>query len=318
MINFLNLKEQLKSTQFPALCLFGNDRWVKLKAVATVCNVYGISDDMFGVDNLNGAVYNDIEAACLTPSLFSSKKLVVCDNFVFPQGKQQQETVAKLSRLVNSCDGSFCLVFLADAPAVFEKISGLAMVDCNKLDNNSVAKWIVAYGKRQGVAIDSICAKKIGDYCLQDMSRVASETQKLIDYGEVSLNSVELLVHKDTEYQIFDLTKYIAGKNAQVAVELYKGLVASGEEARGLFGLMYNTYRRAYYVKTSEFPSEKLAELLSVKPYAVEKTKEIANNYKPMQLKRILNFFDEADKKLKAFLDETEVMTTLIMQIVSV
>lgn len=318
MINFLNLKDNLKNTQFPALCMCGNDRWVKLKAVASVCDVYGISNDMFGVDNLNGATYNDIEAACLTPSMFSPKKLVVCENFVFPQGKQQQETVEKFSRLLNNCDGSFCLVFLADVAAGFDKIAGLTVVNCNKLDNNSVAKWIVAYGKRQGVAIDNVCAKKIGDYCLQDMSRVASETQKLIDYGEVSLSSVELLVHKDTEHQIFDLTKFISAKNAQAAVELYKGLVASGEEPRGLFGLMYNTYRRAYYVKTSEFTGERLAELLSVKPYAVEKTKEIANNYKPMQLKRILNLFEEADKKLKAFLDETEVMTMLIMQIVSI
>lgn len=316
MITFLNLKENLKNNQYAALCLCGADRWLQRRSLEYICEAYGVVDDGFGVDYLENPSYKDIELACLTPSMFSEKKLVVLENFVLPQGKFGADFASDLSNLIAQCDGSFCLVFESEQSTGFDRIVGLEMVNCDKLDGYSVIKWIVAYGKRQGVEISNACARKISDYCLQDMSRVASETQKLLDYGEVTPESVDLLVHKDTEYVLFDLSKHIANKNAAAAIDLYKGLIASGEEARALYGLLYNFYRRAYYAKTSDMSNDQLASLLSVKPFAVQRAKEIADRYKPMQLKRILNYFDAADKKLKAFLDDTA-MITLIMQIVS-
>lgn len=318
MITFLDLKENLKTNRYAALCLCGADRWLQRRSLEYVCEAYGVVDDGFGVDYLENASYKDIELACLTPSMFSENKLVVVENFVFPQGKLGADMISDLSKLVAQCDGSFCLVFESEQSIGFDKISGLTLVNCDKLDGFSVIKWIVAFGKRQGVEISNACARKISDYCLQDMSRVASETQKLLDYGEVTPESVDLLVHKDTEYILFDLSKHIANKNAAAAIDLYKGLIASGEDARALFSLLYNFYRRVYYAKTSDMTNEQLASLLSVKPFAIQCAKEIAERYKAMQLKKVLNFFDAADKKLKAFLDETETMVTLIMQIVSI
>lgn len=316
MITFLNLKNSLKGGNLSAFCLVGNDRWLKRKSLATIREFYGIEDDGFGVDKLDSPTYKQVETACCTPSMFATQKLVVVENFQISVGKQQTETVQKLEKLISECDGSFRLVFFADQGDFFSKINGLALVDCNKLDGMNVAKWVVAYCKKQGVEVSTACAAKIAEYCLFDMSRVSTETQKLLDYGEITPQTVELLVHKDTEFVVFNLSKTICAKNAQAALELYNGLIASGEEARGLFGLLYNTFRRAYYVKTTE-PTENLAELLGVKPYAVQRTKEIAANYKPMQLKRILNCFEDADCKLKSFVDETEVMTTLILQLVA-
>lgn len=315
MISFLNLKNNLKVNQYAALCLAGKDRWVRHKALAAIMQTYNIPDDGYCVDSLEDATLKDVEMACCTPAMFCEKKLVSVEDFHFPQGKLFSDAADRLSRLISQCDGSFCLVFLSDEAQGFDKIAGLEIVDCDRLDSGSVTKWIIAYGKKQGVEISPICASKIGEYCLQDMARVENETKKLLDYGEVSVESVESLVHKDTEYAVFNLSKTISAKNTQAALEMYKGLISSGEEARGLFGLLYNTYRRAYYAKVSDLPTDKLAELLSVKPYAAEKAKELAAKYKPMQLKRILDYFSDADEKLKAFLDENDVMTALIMQI---
>ena len=317
MITFLTLRENLKNNHYPALCLCGADRWVQRRSLEYICEEYGVVDDGFSVDRLENPSYNDIEMACRTPSMFSEKKLVVVENFQFPQGKAGVDFVDNLTKFLSMCDGSYCLVFESADSTWFDKVGNLTIVNCDKLDSYSVVKWIVAYGKRQGVEISNACARKIADYCLSDMSRVVSETQKLLDYGQVTPESVELLVHKDTEYVLFDLSKHIANKDASAAIDLYKGLIASGEDARALFALLYNFYRRAYYVKPSKMSDDQLASFLAVKPFAVQRAKEIAERYKPMQLKRVLNCFDAADVKLKAFMDETEVMTTLIMQIVS-
>lgn len=316
MIRFLDMREQLQARQYPCLCLYGNDSWVRRKAVSNVCDALGVQNDGFGVDFLDNPAFEDIRLACSTPAMFCDKKVIVCENFVFPQGLKANTLKNDLSTLISRADGSFCLVFVSETDKGFD-FDGVEKVNCNHLDKDSICKWIVSYGKRQQVAIDRMSADKLAQYCLNDMSRVAIETQKLIDYGKVTVDTIEQLVHKDAEYVVFDLSQVIARRNVNRALELYRGLIASGEEPRALFGLLYNFYRRAYYVKTTPASTEELANMLGVKTGAIEYAKEAASRYKPMQLKQALELFEQADNKLKSFLDENEVMTILIMQLIA-
>ena len=318
MIKFLELREKLKTTEYAAVCLFGNDNWLRRKAIENVCEAYNITDDGFSVDRLETPTLEAIRYACFTPSMFCSKKLVVCDGFVFPEGSVKlAETKRQLSEILQQWDGSFCLLFISESDKHFADIEGMETVNCNRLDKGSVVKWIVAYARRQGVNFDALCADRLATYCLLDMSRVAVETQKLIDYGDVSIEAIDMLVHKDAEYAVYDLSGAIADKNANRAMEIYRGLVARGEDPRALFALIYNFYRRVYYVKTSAFSAEETAAYLGVKAGAVNFAKETAQRYKPMQLKRALDCLALADERLKAFVDDNEVMNILIMQLIA-
>ena len=118
MLNFLQLNAQIKTQRYPALCLFGNDEWVKRRALSYVMDSCGVTDDGFSVDTLDAPTIDDIQTSCLTQSLFGDKRVVVCENFVFPKSVGAENAKAKqakadLSKLIESCDGSFCLVFLA-------------------------------------------------------------------------------------------------------------------------------------------------------------------------------------------------------------
>ncbi len=334
MIGFLEMRNTLSANEYPALCLFGNDGWVKNRALVNVCEAYGVEDDGFGIDRLDSPTLEDIALACFTPSMFGSKKLVLCQQPFFPEKKEDAygdkaksdkkrvsdkttELRQGLADILSKADGSFCLVFFADSDKNFVGINGLETVNCNRLDKSSVIKWIVAFCRKQGVAIDTFCADKIASYCLCDMSRVCVETQKLIDYGTINAEAIEMLVHKDAEYAIFDLSGAIANKNAAKAMEIYRGLVARGEESRALFALIYNFYRRVYYVKTSSFSTEEIAGYIGVKPASIGFARDTADRYKPMQLKRALDYLAQADARLKTFADENETMNLLIMQLIS-
>ncbi len=330
MIKFLELREKLKSNRYGGLCLFGNDEWVKRRALSNICEAYGIQDDGLSIDRLDSPTLEDLNLACLTPSMFCSQKLVVAENFALADKKDAQSEAKQkrsadkfadlkkgVSDLLDKFDGSFCLVFVSDTDKGFAEITNLERVDCNRLDRSNIVKWIVSFGKRQGVAIDTLCAGRIADYCLLDMARVSVETQKLIDHGEVTAEAVEMLVYKDAEYAVYDLSGAIADRNAQRAFSIYRGLIARGEENRSLFSLIYNFYRRVYYVKTSSFGNEELSYYLGVKAGAINFARETASRYKPMQLKRALDILSVADERLKAFVDETEVMNILIMQLIS-
>lgn len=318
MIKFLEMREKLKATHYAALCIYGNDAWLKRKSIANVCDAYGIVDDGFSVDRLESPTLESIRFACFTPSMFCSTKLVVCENFVFSEGPSKlADTKKQIADIIRQSDGSFCLVFVSDTDKHFADISGMETVDCNRLDKGNVVRWIVAYGKQNKVAIDNISADRIATYCLLDMARVSIETQKLIDYGSVSIEAIDALVHKDAEYAVYDLSSAIAAKNAARALEIYRGLVARGEDNRALFALIYNFYRRVYYVKTSSLEPAALATALGVKQGAVSFARDTAAKYKAMQLKRALDYLAQADERLKAFVDEGEVMNILIMQLVA-
>ena len=333
MIDFLELKDKLRATEYSALCLYGNDVWVKRRALSNICDVYGVEDDGFGVDRPDPTL-EEITLACLTPSMFGSKKLVVVEAPFFPEkrddvygdkakadSKRVADKTAELRRglsdLLAKADGGFCLIFFADSDKNFVGINGLETVNCNRLDRQSVISWIVSYGKREHRVIDRVCAARIADYCLSDMSRVSVETRKLIDHGEVTPEALEMLVHKDAEYAVYDLSSAIAAQNAARATDIYRELVSRGEEPRALFALIYNFYRRVYYVKTSSFSTEEIAAYLGVKPASVGFARETAERYKPMQLKRALDYLAVADARLKAFVDDGEVMNILIMQLIS-
>lgn len=332
MIKFLEMREKLQKAQFAALCLYGNDVWVKRRALSNLCKMYDVTDDGFGVDRPEPTA-ESIELACLTPNMFGGIKLVVCEQPFFPdkkddfsdKGKVANKKISEkveelrrfLQRLIAKWDGSFLLVFFADSDKNFVGIDGLETVDCNRLDRDSVVKWIVGFARRQGVEIDRFCADRLASYCLSDMSRVAVETQKLIDHGDVTAEAVDMLVHRDAEYVVYDLSTAIADKNAAKAMRIYRELAGRGEEPRALFALIYNFYRRVYYVKTSSFSNEEIAGYLGVRPGSVSYARETAERYKPMQLKRALDRLAEADARLKAFVDDGEVMNILIMQLVS-
>lgn len=321
MIKFLQFNAQLKTQTYPALCLFGNDEWVKRRALGYVFDSCGVSQDDFAVDTLDGPTVDDIQTSCLTQSIFGDKRVVVCENFTFGKGNTEsnkvKEAKAQLSKLIESCDGSFCLVFVANEQSVFSGIRGLEFVDCNRLDSKSVEKWIVSYCKRAGVIIDPACTSKLATYCLNDMARVATETQKLLDYGEITLATIDLLVHRDVEQNIFNLSKHIANRNATLALELYKELEENGEEVMGMFGLLYNAYRRMYYIKTTNYTTDEYASYFGVKPNSLYFLKETADKYKPMQLKRALNFFAKTDALLRAHTHDDQAIELLIMQLCS-
>ena len=56
-LTFLNLKENLAKTFFPALCLFGTDRWLLRKSVDIVCDACHVTDKKNGGDRLEAPSY---------------------------------------------------------------------------------------------------------------------------------------------------------------------------------------------------------------------------------------------------------------------
>ncbi len=321
LIEFINLKDSLKSKFFPVYAICGDDQWLKNKSLENIKNSLQIDlPEMNCFTYEDGVDIDELLTACNTLPFFSMQKLVVVHNFVFPNGKKANEIKEKLANYSAKADESCVLVFVCDDDKNFKTMAGIQLVNCKHLDERAVASWIVAFCKRQGKQIASDVAGKIAQYCLCDMSRVATETEKLCSFakGEITSADVELLVHKDANYEIFKLSEMIANKNSAKALDTLQGLLNRGEQPRALFGLLYNFYRRMYYVKTTTYTTKELATYLGVKgEWQITQVVNIAQSYKMMQLKRALDCFAACDEKIKRFFNETDEINMLVLNLLA-
>jgi len=321
LIEFINLKESLKSKFFPVYVLCGDDQWLKNKSLENIKASLDIQlPEMNCFVYEEGADVDDLVNACNTLPFFSRQKLVVVHNFAFPTGKRANYVKEKLANYCAKADDSCVLVFVCDDDKAFKTVAGVQLVNCKRLDERAVVSWIVAYCRRQGRAIDAAVASKICQYCLCDMSRVATETEKLCSFAtaQITADDVELLVHKDSNYEIFKLSEMIANKNSTKALQTLQGLLNRGEQPRALFGLLYNFYRRMYYVKTTTYTTKELASMLGVKgEWAITQVANVADKYKPMQLKRALDCFAATDDKIKRFFNEIDEINMLVLNLLA-
>jgi len=326
MMDFLTMKESLKAKFFPVLAVCGNDAWLRAKAVENVAATLDVA-----YPEMNKVVYeqptdmDEILIAASTLPFFSKQKLIVVENFVFAQGgkrqdgKRAQEQKAKLEKYASQADDGCALVFVTENESDFDGVRYVEKINCNRLDQKSVVAWVTAFCKRKKIEIDRFAAGRLADFCLCDMARVSTETEKLCDYsdGVITISDVDAMVHRDSEYVVFDLSRAIAEKNGAKALDMVQNLLARGEDVRSLFSLLYNYYRRMYYTRVSEATPAQLAAKLGVKESAIRFASEVAQRYKPIQLKRAVDHFAAADAKLKAFYNEGDTFDLLIMQLLA-
>ncbi len=319
MIDFLKLRENLNSSFYPLLIIKGKDEWVKSRAISYIIDSMDIEYSDMNIHHVEGGNVDDLMMICNTLPFFSNQKVVIVNNLQCGQGDDLLRTASMLNKYISSSDNSCCLVMYMDSDnMLLGKVSG-EVVNCDKLSDKDVVKWIIAIAKKNDRTIETSTANKISQYCLADMGRVSSELDKLCVHATDSIDDsmVELLVIKDTEYMVFDLSKVIANKNTALALDMLSQLMRQGNDARKLFPMLYNYYRRMYYIRISKCDKDTLATQLGVKVGAIGFAKDVANKYKPRQLLSALALFAEADIKLKSFANELDTMQLLVLQLVA-
>ncbi len=318
MIEFLHLKSKVNSCFFPLLILKGNDEWVKSRAVTAITNSLDIEYDDMNIHHVDGGSIDDLMMICNTLPFFSPQKIVIVRNMIIGNDKNGARTVKMLNDYIDSSDNSCCLVLIVGDDKALSKVAG-ETVNCNRLGDSDITKWITSVASSRNRTIDRGTASMISRYCIGDMGRVSSELDKLCVHSTSDIDSsmVELLVVKDTEYMVYDLSKVIAKKNTAVALDMLSALMRQGNDARSLLPMMYNYYRRMYYIKISKCDRDTLATQLGVKSGAIGYVKEVCDSYKPRQLLNALALFADADAKIKNFANEQDTMQLLVLQLVA-
>lgn len=184
----------------------------------------------------------------------------------------------------------------------FDK-EGVVKVDCTA-DMALCVGWICNEAKKANLKILPQTAIKIAEYCLLDFTKINCETNKLLDFcaeeGEISPRAVDEIVHKDSEYQIYEMVERITSGKFDEAYGILTDLLSKNESEQRLFVSIYSHFRRMLHVAVSDAKNSEIAEVLGVKEYAIKMTRLQLRKFSVKRLKAICEKFADYDNNFKS------------------
>lgn len=301
-MKYVEFKNGLNNGQEFAIYLFeGEDAFFRESGVSLLKEKF-ITEPELNLVNMD----SDCSAEQLVSSLegypFMSKKRMTLVREFYP--KQDFFTKHFKEYLEKPFLESILVVVNEKTCDTLKKISNVCLVECGKADISLLIKWVKARCSMSSVNIDAETAKTLAEFCLSDMTRIKSETDKLISFvgngGTITLNDVKAMVEQDTEYKIYELTDCVAKKNFLSALTIIKDMTNKGEPAQRLLSYIYNYFRRLLHVAISEMTDSEIAKAFGVKEYAVTKMKQQAKLFKKRALKNAVDVLSDADYKIKS------------------
>lgn len=302
-MKFIELKKELENKVCPAYLISGNDRFLCYSALDLIKKAANIS-----LSDLNEVVIagenctlDDIVKSASVFPFVDAYRLVQVNNF---SAKAKEKNNVLSEYLKNPLESTILVFFNLEAnDAIKPFMDKIVHIDCDKLDVNTIARVVKTKAKQSGTEIEDQAIEKLILYCNNDMARITSELEKLICYAsdkQIREQDVMDLVEQDKEYQVFELSEFIAKGNKEKALDLVYTICS---DSRGTFSLLtplYNSYKRALYVAVNKDKTDsELASLLGIKEYAVKMSKNQARAYNPKKLKQIVDMLYEADRNIK-------------------
>lgn len=304
---------------FPVYLFEGEDAFFRERGLALLKSKF-ISNPEIDCSVMDGDFSaNDLVGNLSGYPFLSKKRMVVLREF-YP--KQELFKNGLREYLENPSPLSILVVLNEKPCEPLKKYPSVLTVDCAKQDALLVARFVKSECAREGVEIDLECARLIGEYCLFDMTRVDVETQKVIAYakqdGIVTKPIIEMLVSKDNQFKIYELTNFIGKKDFKNAMAVIKELMAKGESEQGILNYVYTYFRRLLHVAISNMDKKEMANVFKVKEYALTKMQEQSAMFSKRNLKKAVDMLTDIDYKVKSGrADVNEKMWLVIFKIIT-
>lgn len=301
-MQFTELKKSLESGQtFSVYVLEGEDAYFRRSALETIKSAL-VSEPAFNVATFEGgADAEDINASLVAVPLLSRFRLTVVNEY-YPKTEELKKTVGGFC--ASGVKSSILVIVNERVYEGFKKIPEICSVNCGKAETPLIMRWIKATAKNAGVSAEDAVLRTIAEYCLSDMTRVKSETEKLIAYagagGEITAEAVDLLVHRDAEYKIYEMTEHIAKKRFDLALTVVEDMLEKGDSSQRILVSLSNYFRRLLFVAISDKSYAETAAFLGIKEYAVKKAAEQARSFRVRALKKAVDELNDADYAVKS------------------
>lgn len=281
-MKFTELKNDIKNGARQIYLLEGDDAYFRMKGEELIKSAYlempELNFSSFDGETLKGSALTSLISAIESFPFMAEKRVIKVSNFS-PSESEYENYLKKTFE--NFPPSSILIIVNAESKkgVDLKRRQSVTYIDCNKADEETVSRWAYLTFKRANISASAEACTLIARYCLCNMSRVALEVEKLIDYkreGSLTREEVDEMVFKDAEYRLYEMTNAVAVKNYSKFMQIQSELCRkSGDETSILSGL-FSYFKNLLIILSSQESNAETAKLLKMKEFGVKKSKEQA------------------------------------------
>lgn len=156
------------------------------------------------------------------------------------------------------------------------------------------------------VRIEGRAARYFVECVGTNMQDIINEIRKLIEYvgpnGIITEREIDMLVIKQLDTVIFDLTDNLGKKDIAKAIEVLNNLLYEKEPIQKILITLYNHFKKLYLVKISEEYGKDLVSCLKLRPnqmFLINKYKSQARYFTKEEIENVMEEFINLDANYK-------------------
>lgn len=313
--------KQIKKKQFAQLyLLYGTESFLIHETIQLLIS-HALSEDE---KDFNLSTYDleetPIEIAIEDAETFpfiGEKRLIVLQNPIFLTSEKSKEKVehniSKLEEFLKN-PAPYSIVVIA---APYEKLDERrkitkdlkrnAMIgEAKKLNDQELKNWIKERVHANGVEIEDKAIEKMVGIAGSNLFVLTNEIDKMSLYAgsekRIDLETVEKLVSKTLEQNIFELVEKVVHRKIEDALRIYYDLLKQNEEPIKILALLAGQFRLIYQVKELAkrgYGQQQIAGSIKQHPYRVKLAAGQAQLFTEEELKRMILIFADADYQMK-------------------
>lgn len=301
------LKESLQKKVAPAYFIFGEDSYLRQKALDELISLSGEEFKDFNFASLDGASVEvkDIVDAIGQVPFMSERRVVLIRDFDKSITDKEYKTLSDNIKNLTDCT----VVFLKTGGKERAKSNDISklcvVVDCSPLNENEVITFIEDEFNKKGYSITRGASIKIAKYSSCDLARVVGEINKLTAFcmedKRVTDISVDEIVSVGEEFVVYALSNAVAERNSKEAYALVEQGRGDSGKSLGMLTALTNQFRRMLHVLLNKgLPPVLIAEHLGIKEFVVNKTLNLALKFKQVRLKAIVDKLVDLEYEFKS------------------
>ena len=243
-----------------------------------------------------------------TYGFLSSKKVVIIKNIDILKYDDNKKDLDHLFKYLENSSSDNLLIIEVKKLDNKTKLSKELKKKCNYIESSLNTKSFIK-GQLKGYDISQDTINLLDEYCLEDITKIYNECEKLkeyrIDEKKITSQDVrELVVRKqgDTKETTFQFSRALAEKNKKEALNLFNSLLEKNNDSIAIVGLLASQLRIIYQVKTLEernMSDREIASTLGEKEFRIKKTRELTRLYSRDELNKLIITLSDIDLKMK-------------------
>lgn len=317
----MDVWKQIKKKQFSQLyLLYGTESFLIHETIQLLIkNVLNDDEKDFNLSTYD-LEETPIEVAIEDAETFpfmGEKKLIILQNPVFLTSEKTKEKVEhninKLEEFLKDPPSYSIIVFSAPYEKLDErkKITkelkrNSVSAEAKKMMDLELRNWIKDRVNSNNVEMDDQAIERMVAIAGSNLFVLTNEIDKMSLFvgtgNRIDLKTVEMLVSKTLEQNIFELVDKVVHRKTEEALRIYYDLLKQNEEPIKILALLAGQFRLIYQVKElarKGYGQQQIAGAIKQHPFRVKLAAGQANLFSENELKQMMLFFADADYQMK-------------------